>query len=85
MAGLLRLLLVAGEQREKGQNQLADFLAIGHKHGCQRAKVQQYIKEQVFGFDVCQPEKCLKNGQVARAGDGKKLCHTLYNAQDDCG
>ena len=57
----------------------ADITPVGDKDRRQRAQMQQHIEE--FRHHRVDLQQVLGNGQMAGAGDGQKLCNTLYQTQ----
>ena len=64
--------------------ELHNVLPVVHENGNEGAQVEQHVKEQAA---VCggQAKEVLKQGQVARAGDGEKLRHPLDQSQENGG
>ena len=68
---------------EKLTHHIHDVLPISHEHRQQRSQMQQYIVE--FRHLCLQVQQILGNSQMAGAGDGQKLRHTLDQAQQKGG
>ena len=66
---------------EKFRHHILNILPVGHEHRQQRAQVQQHIKK--FRNLRLQIQQVLRNGQMAGAGNGQKLCHTLDQSQKE--
>ena len=60
-----------------------DVLPISHEHRNQGAQMQQDIKKIRRRRDARLAQEVLRNGQMAGAGDGQKLCQALNQAQQD--
>ena len=70
-------------QGGNAQEELADHIhnvpPVDHTDRNQCTEVEQDGKEHVFLLHVLHPEKRLKQGQMAGAGDGQEFRHALDN------
>ena len=76
MAGIL-------DEVQRVHHDAADIRPVGRKDGYQRTQMEQYIKEHMPLLGVLEVENVLQHRQMAGAGDGQKLRHTLNKTKKD--